>query len=110
MPERLEEMYDRIFKQIISGPRHEQSLARSIFTWLTFGKQPLSDSELHDVLKSPEEAEIPNVSGWQNQAYELNYFQHKVVMVCGCLVEYKGLEGSFTTRYSFIHHSTFEYF
>ena len=110
MPERLEDMYDRILRQIISGPRHEQSLAKSIFTWLTFGKQPLSDSELHDVLKSAEEAEVPNLAGWQNQAYELNYFQEKIVMVCGSLVECTGLKGSFTAHCSFIHHSTFEYF
>ena len=110
MPERLEEMYDRIVNQILSGPRQEQSLARSIFTWLTFGKRPLSDSELHDILKSPEEAEVLDVSGWQSQANHLNYFEYRVVMVCGSLVECRGLEGLLMARCSFIHHSVFEYF
>ncbi|ORY10382.1 hypothetical protein BCR34DRAFT_566803 [Clohesyomyces aquaticus] len=111
-PERLEEMYIRILRHLVDKLSSEQSMARRIFLWLTFGKRSLSTKELEDVLVPCRESSSDLVEKIDFPSEEERFcdFEHSVVMVSGSLVEKRWCSHTQATIYSFIHGSVMEFF
>lgn len=101
-PERLEEIYDRIFQQLCKTLQHEQQFARSVFLWLAFGQSSLSDYQLHDILRGEESNAGSTSTGLPLD--EINEFRNAIIITCGGLVEFRG------DKCHFVHLSATEYF
>ena len=100
-PEKLDQMYDRIFRLFARNPRYEQDFTRSVLLWLTFQRLPLNCSQLKDVLW-PQSAEGCHTN-LQSPADDIKEFENSVIVLCGGLVEFQH------TICLFTHHSAWEY-
>ena len=100
-PEKLDQMYDRIFRLFARNPRYEQAFTRSVLLWLTFGGLPLNCSQLKDILW-PQSAEGCHTN-LQSPADDIKEFENSVIVLCGGLVEFQD------TTCRLTHHSAWEY-
>ena len=100
-PEKLDEMYDRIFRFFARSPRYEQAFTRNVLLWVTFGKSPLSCSQLKDILWPQDAAGCH--TNLQNPVDDIKEFGNSVIVLCGGLVEFQ------RTKCYFTHHSAWEY-
>ncbi|XTI93302.1 hypothetical protein V2W45_1498872, partial [Cenococcum geophilum] len=97
LPEKLDEMYDRIVHLVYQGNSTERLLAQRIFFWIIFAKRALSDRELYEILRFTDK-------------FDAKAFGNAVTTICASLVE---RENSFTSTkvyIKFIHLSVKEYF
>ena len=106
-PERLDQMYDRIFRLFARNPRYEQAFTRRVLLWLTFGKLPLDCSQLKDILW-PQSAEGCHTNS-QSPADDIKEFENSVIVLCGGLVEVQHYIGFQHTTCRFTHYSAWEY-
>jgi hypothetical protein len=78
-PERLEDMYHRIMRQIDDGYAEDSKFARFIIMWLIHAKRTLTTNEMkHAVMICSAESDYPN-------------FERMVLGSCACLVETFGV-------------------
>ena len=100
-PELLEEMYDRILLHLSENPRHERNFARNVFLWIAFGKGPLTPLQLREAMSLGDPALGSERA--KGSPEEIQEFESAVVILCGCLVEFRDV-------CDFIHFSAREYF
>lgn len=81
LPEGLEAMYERILSLFSRAFKDEQELAKQVFMWLSYAKEPLTASQLHDVLYLSKHSE--------RRLEELVDYDYEdaVILCCGGLVE-----------------------
>jgi hypothetical protein len=110
-PEKLEDMYIRILELLSSKALSEQSMARSIFGWLTFAERPLMTHQLQDVL-TPTREGISQASLRmcpRPEEEEFTDFESSAVILSGSLVEKRSFPNS-APIHAFIHGSVYEFF
>jgi hypothetical protein len=103
--EGLDRLYEKILKLIHQATRPRKELARRVFLWLTFAKEPLNARQLEEAITTSNE---PTKS--ENRITD---FDSAIILSCGSLVESKILfsRGRFLpTQYQFIHLSVRDYF
>jgi len=101
LPERLDEMYDRIIRLVLSGRAPERQLARDVFVWLVYAARQLTLSELQDAIV------LETLPESHNDRRSDSDFRNAILSACACLIEVDGKHKHASVR--FIHVSAREY-
>jgi hypothetical protein len=97
LPERLEDMYQRMLGLITAATKPEQELAKRVFSWLVYGPPEMGIQELHEALTS-----LPGKSRASKKFVDI---ERSIILSCAGLVH-----TSSSKACHFIHLSALEFF
>jgi len=109
LPEKLDEMYDRIVHLVYQGNSTERLFAQRIFFWIVFAKRALSDRELYEILRFTDKTEGKETQSAADK-FDAKAFGNAVTTICASLVERENSPTSTKVYIKFIHLSVKEYF